>query len=39
MNLPATGGGNWQWRMEKGAMAPEILERLRSLTETYGRKP
>lgn len=37
MNLPATGSGNWSWRVEKGALTPEISARLREMTETYGR--
>jgi 4-alpha-glucanotransferase len=37
MNLPATTDGNWQWRLKKGDLTDEIAERLRDLTETYGR--
>ena len=37
MNLPATGSGNWSWRLQKGALSPEISARLREMTETYGR--
>ena len=37
MNLPASEGGNWFWRYTDGALTPKIVERLRELTETYGR--
>ncbi len=37
MNLPASESGNWFWRYTDGSITPEILERLRELTETYGR--
>lgn len=39
MNLPASAGGNWAWRYERGALTLEIRERLRKLTELSGRKP
>ena len=37
MNLPGRPGGNWRWRLEPDALTPEITERLRQLTDTYGR--
>jgi 4-alpha-glucanotransferase len=37
MNLPARPSGNWQWRFVAGALTPEIRDRLRELTTTYGR--
>lgn len=37
MNVPASVSGNWMWRFEDGATTPELAERLRTLTETYGR--
>jgi len=37
MNLPASMGGNWSWRAADGVLTPEIVDRLRELTETYGR--
>jgi 4-alpha-glucanotransferase len=37
MNLPATTEGNWAWRYERGALTAEVRERLRKLTELYGR--
>ena len=38
MNLPASERGNWQWRFRAGALTKKISERLRELTELYGRK-
>ena len=38
MNLPASVSGNWFWRYTEGALTPEIVERLRELTEIYGRE-
>lgn len=38
MNLPASDSGNWHWRCEGGCFSDEIAERLRELTEIYGRK-
>lgn len=37
MNTPGTARGNWAWRMAKGAFSPLLRQRLRDLTETYGR--
>jgi 4-alpha-glucanotransferase len=37
MNLPASTSGNWQWRFCEGALNEEIENRLRDLTEVYGR--
>lgn len=37
MNLPASTAGNWFWRFQKDALTPEIAERLRELSETFGR--
>lgn len=37
MNRPGTPCGNWEWRLTEGALTPGIAERLRALTETYGR--
>ncbi len=37
MNLPSTAGGNWEWRLEDGALDDRIGTRLRDLTMTYGR--
>jgi 4-alpha-glucanotransferase len=37
MNLPAQPSGNWRWRYRPGALTPEIRERLKELTELFGR--
>jgi 4-alpha-glucanotransferase len=37
MNLPATAGGNWQWRMRNGEFTDEIALRLGGLSELFGR--
>ncbi|MEP6850455.1 MAG: 4-alpha-glucanotransferase, partial [Acidobacteriota bacterium] len=38
MNLPATTEGNWSWRYIDGSITPEVIARLKELTETYDRK-
>jgi len=37
MNTPGTASGNWRWRMNETALAPELANRLRDLAHTYGR--
>ena len=37
MNLPATSNGNWQWRLIPEQLTPLVTEKLREITETYGR--
>ncbi len=37
MNLPNSTEGNWAWRFEPGALTDEIGQRLKRLTELYGR--
>jgi 4-alpha-glucanotransferase len=37
MNLPNSTEGNWAWRFESGALTHDIAERLKRLTELYGR--
>ena len=37
MNIPSTRKGNWQWRFKDGQIREEIANRLRELTELYGR--
>ncbi|MFH1144652.1 MAG: 4-alpha-glucanotransferase [Candidatus Eisenbacteria bacterium] len=37
MNRPAQGEGNWEWRLQPGALAPGVTERLAQMTLTYGR--
>lgn len=37
MNLPASTGGNWNWRFRRGDLKTGMLTRLAELSETYGR--
>lgn len=37
MNTPSTLEGNWCWRMRRGQFTRDRIERLRKLTEKYGR--
>lgn len=37
MNLPASQFGNWYWQCREGDFSDEIAERLKDLTEIYGR--
>ena len=37
MNIPSTVGGNWKWRMKKGANSAKIGAKLKDLAETYFR--
>lgn len=37
MNTPASAEGNWGWRMQAEALNPELSERLKEMTELYGR--
>jgi 4-alpha-glucanotransferase len=38
MNLPASVDGNWKWRLKPDELTDEIAQRLREMTEIYGRK-
>ncbi|KPK88398.1 MAG: 4-alpha-glucanotransferase, partial [Deltaproteobacteria bacterium SM23_61] len=37
MNTPSLTEGNWKWRLMPGQITPELSDRLRNLTEIYGR--
>jgi 4-alpha-glucanotransferase len=37
MNRPGRMGGNWRWRLERGALTPALARRLRGLAEQHGR--
>ena len=37
MNVPATGPGNWSWRMQAGAFSDDLTARLSDLTVLFGR--
>ena len=38
INMPSTLGGNWTWRMKKGAFTQEIQKRCRQMNRLYGRR-
>ena len=37
MNRPSTTKSNWQWQLLPGQLTPSLAERLREMTEVYGR--
>lgn len=37
INIPGTMGGNWCWRMQKGAATHELAQRIAAVTRLYGR--
>lgn len=37
MNRPGRTGGNWRWRLERGALTPALARRLYCLAEQYRR--
>ena len=37
INEPSTLGKNWRWRLAKGDLTPELLERCRKMAAWYGR--
>ena len=37
INIPSTVGGNWVWRMKKGAFTKKLAARIRTMTKLYGR--
>jgi 4-alpha-glucanotransferase len=37
MNQPGRPMGNWGWRFEEGALTADLAQRLRGVTEPYGR--
>jgi 4-alpha-glucanotransferase len=39
MNLPGRAGGNWRFRLLEPDLSPEVRDRLRGLSELYGRSP
>jgi 4-alpha-glucanotransferase len=39
MNTPAGWGPNWQWRLQSGELHDELVDKLRDMTEIYGRLP
>jgi 4-alpha-glucanotransferase len=39
MNRPGSVGGNWSWRLERGALTASLARRLRERTQLHGRLP
>lgn len=39
MNVPSKADGNWGWRYQPDALTDELGDRLKTLTETFGRAP
>jgi 4-alpha-glucanotransferase len=39
MNFPGKDLGNWCWRYQPTALTPELSDRLKAITKTYGRVP
>jgi len=39
MNTPGRASGNWGWRFSEGMLTAALRDRLKELTETYGRAP
>jgi 4-alpha-glucanotransferase len=39
MNLPASSSGNWYWQCREADFSDQIKQKLRGLTEIYGRIP
>ena len=37
MNTPSVSKGAWQWRLQEGALTPDLARRLRAVTEDTGR--
>lgn len=37
INLPSTIGGNWTWRMQKGAFNNDLANKIYRMTKIYGR--
>lgn len=39
MNVPSQGDGNWEWRYQYDDLTDELSDRLKNLTQLYGRSP
>jgi len=37
MNRPATGYGNWQWRLDRRQLSPALTSRLSQMVKTFAR--
>lgn len=36
-NIPSTVGNNWKWRMKEGVLTDALAEKIKNLTDMYGR--
>jgi 4-alpha-glucanotransferase len=36
-NTPGRLGNNWQWRMERGQITPELIQKMAQTVRLYGR--
>ncbi|NEP80461.1 MAG: 4-alpha-glucanotransferase [Okeania sp. SIO3B3] len=39
MNQPGVAEGNWSWRYQPEILTPEVSDRLKEVTQIYGRQP
>jgi 4-alpha-glucanotransferase len=39
MNMPSERGGNWRWRLQPGALMPELAKEMAALSEVTDRSP
>jgi len=37
MNVPGRAGGSWRWKLDRGALTPDLARRLRDATQEAGR--
>lgn len=37
MNKPGTANGNWKWRLQPDQITEALIQKLRAMTEIYGR--
>ena len=37
MNQPSTLGENWKWRLKKGELSEELIQKIKNITMWYGR--
>lgn len=37
INTPSTVGGNWEWRITKPMLSDKLAQKLKNMTETFGR--
>ena len=37
MNFPGIAKGNWQWRLKDGSLSQQLAQKLKGITQSYGR--